>query len=1225
MDALVLRRHGSTLLSLMVALTVGPGALKATNLLTATPSSTTLTCNTQTGTTPATIVVKAVTALTGSNTIVVSYAAPTGGLTISPANATLNAGNTGTSGAGVTFTVGFAAGCVGVTNAATPSIQFKQGSTNDVTQTLTTDLTATNSGLVPSPSSVTVTCVVGAGPSYTPGPAQVVSVLSTAANTGTPFTVVTSGGSAPSSWLTVTGSGGTATTSTAVSFSVQAAPPCASLTAGQTASTTVHLASTGVTVPDKLVSVTLQALSPSPLTAISPVTITYVKGSGSPGKASVNVASVSVPNAFFAVDTTSLPAWLTVDYASGTAPKTIQFSSTTICDSLAPGTYNATGASAVRINVSGYGPLSVSVSLLITNSAPKLTVAEGTTRNLTWTIGHALPTPVITATSSDTPIPYTVTTGGILGPIVAANQLSGLAYSFGTPIDVTFNPLVFAAATPNSTLTGTVTLSYGTNSSIVVTFNVSVLSPASTVTGLNPASLPTAAANTKFTLGLTGTGFIVSSDPTQATKVGVVQSGTTITPDPNISWTVVNGSNITLVITVNASDTLLPFSTSGNGGNVTIGVCNPSAGTCSIATGTATLTIGSNPIIQAVTSSSALVQVTPPTLPTISTYDMVSVFGANFCSSGGTGCGTNTVLYGEPDPVLMTYPTTLSPDASGPTQRNLYVTFFAHGGSTVLGTAPLLFATNGQINLLVPSGVSGQIGSSVDMVVNFGYGTGANLLKSAVYTVNLAATDPGVFTVGADGQGSGAILDQNFNLVTSVNPSGARATSTDSDIIQLYMTGLGIPDSTADDVTTGGAYAWSADCVSPANYLTAFNAATANSLATLDGALIVPSPLIAGRLVPCLLSGGSDVPTVTVGGQPAVVKYAGWVAGTVAGLYQVNVQLPSTTAGSGTFHTASGATPTTLTIPVQLPVVVTAAGNASQAGVTVWVNPALKVEPIAADVTAGTFQFVEAGTVGVAWASSNNQVVASEGTAPYHYAVTSGVLPAGLTLNPTTGGVPAANTNGSSTVTVTVTDSAAIPLKGTATFTLTIAADLYLTNTTPYGSLIAGTGHAVSTMTASSGIAPYTYTITSSVAAGIAFGSGGSANVLSTSSATPAGNYTVTVGATDSTTGTALTGSDTFPFTVALNVTKSALATIANGASGTLTTISVAGSAGGTPTFALDATTLARGWIAIDSSGNITLSGAVTGTWSVTVTVTDGAAPTGGTAAVTPYTFSFTI
>ncbi len=257
---------------------------------------------------------------------------------------------------------------------------------------------------------------------------------------------------------------------------------------------------------------------------------------------------------------------------------------------------------------------------------------------------------------------------------------------------------------------------------------------------------------------------------------------------------------------------------------------------------------------------------------------------------------------------------------------------------------------------------------------------------------------------------------------------------------------------------------------------------------------------------------------------------------------------------------------------------------------------------------------------------------ATEGTSPYLYAVTTGLLPAGLSLvnNGTTAaitGTPAANTSGNNyVVTVTATDSATIPLTGTATFTLTVAGGLYETNTTPFGSLVAGTAHAISTITATSGVAPYSYAITSSpVPTGMTLvTNSGATGTLGIGTTTPAGNYTVTVTGTDSTSGTPLTGSDPVTFVVALAVTNSSLATTTGtvGTSVALTTISATGNTGSL-TYALDAVSLAKGWT-IDSSGHISTTSATAGTYTsgstgIVVTVTDGSAPTGGTAAVTTF------
>jgi hypothetical protein len=433
------------------------------------------------------------------------------------------------------------------------------------------------------------------------------------------------------------------------------------------------------------------------------------------------------------------------------------------------------------------------------------------------------------------------------------------------------------------------------------------------------------------------------------------------------------------------------------------------------------LLITPNPVIEAVTSAASYLQAVPPALPAVAPYDMISLFGDSFCISGSTGCTGNQVLYGTPDPVTLRYPLSLSPDAPGGIQRFLTASFQTHATPPVaIATAPLLFATNSQINLLVPSAVSSYVGKSVDIVVNFGR------MSSAPYPVRVAAADPGVFTIGSDGQGEGAILGLDWSIIGSGNEAAMRTNPADSDTVQIYMTGLGTPDSSANNAAAGTGQ-WPADCVTAGSYLAAFNLQTGAGFATLDGVLLAGSLLNGNRLPPCL-STAAAIPTVTIGGQPATVTYAGWVSDSVVGQYQVNVRLPGRAAG--TFVSAAGtAIAPPLTAAAQLPVVVTARGVASQPGVTIRVAPRLKVTVLA------TLQ----GTAGAPWAASGNLIQASQGTAPYKYAVSKGALPTGLTLDPSSGAVIGiATTKGSYTLTVTATDSSAGPLTGSVTFTLLV-------------------------------------------------------------------------------------------------------------------------------------------------------------------------------------------
>jgi uncharacterized protein (TIGR03437 family) len=1109
----------------LLALTFGAGMAQATVLSATSP---TVTCNAITGPgAAANIVISPVSALSGATTIAVTVTAPGNGIVVTaPAAQTLNA----TTALTLSYAVNVAAACAGASSGPV-SVHFNAAGIADVVATVTVIIT---SSLATSPSTIALYCVLSAG-SYTPGPA-VTEAVTSAVNNGTAFTVDNTGGTAPPAFVTLSSLAGGTATAAPVTFTV--APVCGTTAAlGNVRTGTIYL--DNAPAVQKLITVTLTILGPNPLVGtLSSPTMTYVKNSGNPG--SITLALTSNPSGlFYSVNTATLPVWLTVNTTSGNAPSSVQFSSTSICDSLAPGTYTAT----VQLSVSGDGPLSKTISLLITNTPPTLSVSGSTAQNLSWTLGTPIPATSITLMSSDSPIAYTTATGGTLAPIIQTAQQSGLAYSFGTQIGITFNSLLFQTVSPGTVLTGTVTITSGSPvSTIVVTIAITVQSPGATLTGLTPSSVPTAVPGSTFTVTLTGSNF-VNGASTLKTQVGIVAAnGLSMAPDTNFSYTVLNPSNISLTITVPAQpDGTLPFAVGGAGGSVVIGVCNPGGTGCSIPTRQKSLTIAPGPIIQAVTSASSFTEAAPGASLTTSAYDILSVFGSNFCASGGTGCGSSTILSLPPDAVTERYPTALTPD-TGASPRNLSVTFYVHGtGGALIATAPLLFATSSQINLLVPAAVSGHIGAgAVDLVVNFGSavmpGTETAAATSAIYRLNIAAASPGVFTEGQDGQGNAAILSwPTYAPITQANPANMRSTAADSDVIMLYVTGLGAPDSTGLNTGAGGGTA-PADCITPAEYDTALTASGGVTVSALDGAVIEASLIAATRFPPCMATttGGASaitVPLVTIGGVAAApATFAGFIDGSVAGLYQINFKLPSTV---GTFQPPTGSTITNVTAAVALPVAITARGVTSQAGVNIWVQPQLKM-------TAPTSL---SGTVGVPWAGSNNSVIASEGTGPYTYAValTSAPLPAGLTLTSAGAitGIPAANTGGSYIVIVTASDSAAIPVTGSVTFTLSITADLYLTASPagPFSGLVANLPISpVTTITATGGIPAYVYSIAS-----VTPPNGGAASDITVNSSTGvvtaggsavAGVYTVVINVLDATAGTPLTGSITFTITL---------------------------------------------------------------------------------------------
>jgi uncharacterized protein (TIGR03437 family) len=151
--------------------------------------------------------------------------------------------------------------------------------------------------------------------------------------------------------------------------------------------------------------------------------------------------------------------------------------------------------------------------------------------------------------------------------------------------------------------------------------------------------------------------------------------------------------------------------------------------------------------------------------------------------------------------------------------------------------APLFFSGNSQVNAQLPFEIPAN--SQTQVVAR---AISGSIESDAVpEPIVVSAAHPGIFTYNG---AQGAILDVSYQLIGASNPANP------GDIIQIYCTGLG---ATNPPSVTGQA---------------------ANS-----GIAVV-------------------VPTVTVGGLPAGLQYAGVAPGFV-GLYQVNVTInPSVTPGS---------------------------------------------------------------------------------------------------------------------------------------------------------------------------------------------------------------------------------------------------------------------------------------------------------------------------------------
>ncbi|KRD79436.1 putative Ig domain-containing protein [Lysobacter sp. Root983] len=264
---------------------------------------------------------------------------------------------------------------------------------------------------------------------------------------------------------------------------------------------------------------------------------------------------------------------------------------------------------------------------------------------------------------------------------------------------------------------------------------------------------------------------------------------------------------------------------------------------------------------------------------------------------------------------------------------------------------------------------------------------------------------------------------------------------------------------------------------------------------------------------------------------------------------------------------------------------------------TVVVAPTIVVNPAT----------IPGATVGAAYSQT---FTGSGGTAPYGFAITAGALPAGLSLNTTSGaltGTPTAA--GTFNFTVRATD--ANNFSGTRAYTLVVAAPttVIAPTTLPNGTVAAAYSQAI---TASGGIAPYSYAITAgALPAGLTLSGTG------TLSGTPTagGTFNFTVTATGSSTGTGAphTGSRAYSLVIAAPTILLPATTLANGTQNVAYSATLNPASGGTApyAYAVTAGALPPGIALSSSTGALSGTPTAAGTFNFAVTATDSSTGTG--------------
>ncbi|WP_236585435.1 putative Ig domain-containing protein [Dyella sp. EPa41] len=818
--------------------------------------------------------------------------------------------------------------------------------------------------------------------------------------------------------------------------------------------------------------------------------------------------------------------------------------------------------------------------------------------NLSITVQN-LPPPIanpVSATvaynSTNNPITLNITGGAPASVAVGTQAAHGTAVASGTSITYTPTP---GYAGPDS-FTYTATNAGGTSSPATATITVSP--PTITYTPSSPAAGTVGVAYSQSLAGASGG----ASPYTYARVSGSLPAGLTLGSNGTLSGTPTASGTFTFTVKATDSSTGTgPFSaTSGtltltiNAPTISYAPANPAAATVGVAysQSLASASGGTSPYSYAIATGSL-----PPgiTLASNGTLSGTPTAGGtyNFTvtatdSSGGTGPFSATsapLTLAVNAPTITLAPATLVPPTVG--------TAYAQNVSASGGTAGYSYAVTGAL----PAGIT---------VSNTGAISGTPT-SAGTYTFIVTATDSS--TGSGPYTGSHAYtVTVNAPALTLTPSSGGTANATaGSPVSATFAAGNG---------TSPYTYVISAGAL-PAGV-------TLSSTGTLSG-----SPSVAGNFnftvtatdsstgagAPFSISGNYTLAVVA----PTITLSPGSLPPPTVG----NAYSQAITGSEGhpttfTYSVTSGQLPTGLSLNLNTGVLSgtpTAAGTFNFTVTATDAGGFTGSQAYSVPVGAGTV-VLNAGALANASAEApyTHTFTASGGTGPYSYSLTTGALPAGLTLS--SGGVLSGTPTAAGTFNFTIkaTDSSTgtgAPFTASQSYSLTVSAPAI---TVAPATLPAGTGGVAfsQTVSASGGNGSYTYSLSAgALPPGIGLSSSG---VLS-GTPTTAGIYNFTITAAD---GVGFTGSQAYTFTVNAPTIAVSPATLPAGTGGAAysQTLSASGGQGGY-TYSLAAGALPPG-IALSSGGVVSGTPTTVGSYNFTVKATDGFGFTGSQA----YTFT---
>jgi hypothetical protein len=572
--------------------------------------------------------------------------------------------------------------------------------------------------------------------------------------------------------------------------------------------------------------------------------------------------------------------------------------------------------------------------------------------------------------------------------------------------------------------------------------------------------------------------------------------------------------------------------------------------------------------------------------------------------------------------MAVTFTVNSAAASTSPGQLNDYIEFYNTSGGT--GGATLSAQLNVLANLTLASTASSatQVGQAYSQTNVASGGT-----TPYAYSVSAGALPAGVSLNASTGMASGTptaygAFSYTIKVTDSTSPTAQTATQAVSGTITPATLTL---TSTASATTqVGQAYSQTnvaSGGTTPLTYSVSAGVLPYGATLNASTGTVSGTPTTAGAFSYAIkvTDSGSPVQTATQTVSGGIAPATLTLVATASSTTQVGQFYRQTNVASGgatpyTYTVSAGALPAGLTLNASAGAVFgtpTASGAFSYTiKVTDSGNPAqTATQAVSGTITPATLTLASAASaatqVGQVYSQTN---VASGGTTPYTYALSAGALPAGVTLNASTGTVSGTPTMGGAfSYTIAVTDSGSpTPQTAMQVVSGTVTPPLTLVATASSATKV---GQAYSQAnTASGGATPYTYSVSAGLLpAGVTLNT--STGVVSgTPTAPGAFNYVVKV--TDSSSPVQITATQDVSGTIApvtLTLVATASSTTQVGQFYRQTNVA---SGGATPyTYTVSAGALPAGLTLNASTGTVFGTPTASGAFSYTVEVTDSGSP----------------